>query len=170
MKRHMKKLLLLDADVVIDLHTLGLFEKVAKSYDLKVTREVLRETKYYLKGNKKIPIDIRKMVTTIEDVDVNFLKKVVLEEKEARLRVDQGEATSIAYIVQEVEEITFCTCDRAAITLMSYMELEHKAVSMEAVLRSAGHYKKLLPRHLESHFKEYVKDGKALRIQFKKLI
>ena len=121
MKRHMKKSLLLDADVVIDLHTLGLFEKVAKSYDLKVTREVLRETKYYLKGNKKIEIDIRKMVNTIDDVDVNFLKKVVLEEKEARLRVDQGEATSIAYIFQKVEEITFCTCDRAAITLMSML-------------------------------------------------
>jgi hypothetical protein len=95
---------------------------------------------------------------------------VVLEEKEARLRVDQGEATSIAYIVQAVEEITFCTCDRAAITLMSYMELEDKAVSVETALRSAGHHKKLLPRHLESQFKKYIKDGKALRVQYKKLI
>ncbi len=43
----MKKLLLLDADVVIDLHSLGLFEKMSKSYNLFVTREVFEEAKNY---------------------------------------------------------------------------------------------------------------------------
>ena len=45
----MKKLLLLDADVVIDLHSLGLFEKMTKSYDLFVTREVYEKAKFYKK-------------------------------------------------------------------------------------------------------------------------
>ena len=40
----MKKLLLLDADVVIDLHTLGMFEKMQNSYDLHITKEVLKES------------------------------------------------------------------------------------------------------------------------------
>jgi len=39
----MRKLLLLDADVIIDLHALDLFNKLSKSYDILVTPEVLRE-------------------------------------------------------------------------------------------------------------------------------
>jgi len=33
-KEIMRKLLLLDADVIIDLHTLGLFGKIRKAYDI----------------------------------------------------------------------------------------------------------------------------------------
>ncbi len=51
------------------------------------------------------------------------------------------------------------------------MELEQKAISMEKALRNAGHQaKKLYPRHLERTFKAAVKEGKTLRIQFKKLV
>jgi hypothetical protein len=42
LKKTMKKLLLLDADVIIDLHALGLFEKIAKTYDVHVTRTVFQ--------------------------------------------------------------------------------------------------------------------------------
>ena len=55
----MKKLLLLDADVVIDLHSLGLFGKMIKSYDLFVICQVFEEAKYYRKRNQKIPIKIK---------------------------------------------------------------------------------------------------------------
>jgi hypothetical protein len=54
----MKKLLLLDADVIIDLHSLGLFEKMSKSYSLYVTQEVLAEAKFYKRRNQKKPIKL----------------------------------------------------------------------------------------------------------------
>jgi len=51
------------------------------------------------------------------------------------------------------------------------MELEQKSISLEKTLRSDGyHGKKLYPRHLEKNFEAYIKEGKALRIQFKKLV
>jgi hypothetical protein len=87
------------------------------------------------------------------------------------LGIDPGESTSIAYLSQTDEEITFCTCDKAAIKLMSYMELEQKAMSLEKALKSAGyHGKKLYPRHFDKTFKTAVKEGKALRIQFKTFV
>ncbi|MBI4619296.1 MAG: hypothetical protein HY739_03905 [Desulfobacterales bacterium] len=49
----MRKLLLLDADVVIDLHTLGLFGKINKAYDVCLTRSVFEEVRYYKKGGAK---------------------------------------------------------------------------------------------------------------------
>jgi len=166
----MRKLLLLDADVIIDLHTLDLFEKVSKSYNICLTQIVFEEARYYKKGGAKIAIDI-KDVRIIEDVALEGLRKVKREAKEARLGIDPGESTSIAYLIQAEEEIIFCTCDQAAIKLIAYMELEQKSISLEKVLRTAGyHEKRLYPRNFEKTFKAYVKEGKSLRIQFKKLV
>jgi len=76
------------------------------------------------------------------------------EAKEARLGIDPGESISIAYLIQAEEEITFCSCDQAAIKLIAYMELEQKSISLEKLLRTAGyHEKRLYPRHLEKTFK-----------------
>jgi len=166
----MRKLLLLDADTVFDLHTLGLFGKINKAYDVCLTRSVFEEVDYYKKNGVKISIDI-KDTAIIENVDLENLIMVQREAKEARLGIDAGEAMSIAYLIQTEDDISFCTCDKAAIKLISYMELEHRAVSLEKALRAVGyHERNLYLRHLEETFKSAVKEGKTLRIQFKKLI
>ena len=169
MKKTMRKLLLFDADVVIDLHTLGLFRKISKAYDVCLTRTVFEEARYYKKDRAKIKIDI-KDAAIIEDIDLEILKKVQREAREARLGLDPGETTSIAYLIQ-TEELTFCTCDQAAIKLISYMELEQRAISLEKALRSIGYNERNLdPRHHEKTFGKCVKEGKTLRVQFKRLI
>jgi len=88
----MRKLLLLDADVIIDLHALGLFGKINKAYAICLTRNVIEEARYYKKDGAKIDIDI-KGVTIIENVDLESLRKVQEEAKEARLAIDPGEST-----------------------------------------------------------------------------
>jgi hypothetical protein len=165
----MKKLLLLDADVIIDLHSLQLFEKLRKSYNPYVTQEVLAKAKFYKRRNQKIPIKLGNKVTVVKDVRVEHLAAVQKEAQEAWLAIDSGEATSIAYILQGEKDLALCLCDKAAIKLMAYMNLEQNSVSLEKALKNAGHHAKLFPRHLESNFKDCVKRGKALRIQYKKL-
>lgn len=167
----MKKLLLLDAVVIIDLHTLDLFERIAQHYDVWVTKTVLGEAQYFKKEGKRERIDIRNTVTVIDDVILDSLKQVQHEAKEARLGIDPGELESIAYMSSTGEEITFCTCDKAAIKLISYIGLESKSMSVENAVRSTGYHEKhLYPRHFEKVFKQCIKDGEILRIQFKKLI
>jgi len=167
----MRKLLLLDADVIIDLHTLGLFGKISRAYDVYVTQEVYEEATYFKKGGSTNPINIADKVIVIGNVDLEGLEKVEKEAKEARLVIDPGESTSIAYINQTEEKMIFCSCDKAAIKLVSYMELEQKSISLENALKTTGyHGKKLYPRHLERTFKAAVNEGKTLRIQFKKLV
>lgn len=87
----MKELLLLDADVVIDLHILDLFDKMCSSYEILVTKVVLGEAVYYPKNGMQVPINIRNKVKIVKDIDVHFLKIVQEEEKEAGLRIDDGE-------------------------------------------------------------------------------
>lgn len=167
----MKKLLLLDADVIFDLHTLGLFEKIAKTYHLHVTRTVFGEAQYFKKDGIKHKIDIKADVSVIDDVALDSLQSVQTEAREAQLGIDPGELESIAFLSTAVDEITFCTCDKSAIKLISYMGLETRSVSVEQTVRNAGHHKRnLYPRHFDKLFQDCIKEGKALRIQFKKLI
>lgn len=54
----MKRSLLLDADVVIDLYTLDLIGKMAGSYELKATSEVFCEARFFRRGEERIPINL----------------------------------------------------------------------------------------------------------------
>jgi|GEM_PF-3506476 len=77
----MKKLLLLDADVIMDLHTLGLFEKITKTYEVSVARTVVDEAQYFKSGGKRHKIDIGDSVTIIDNVDIKSLMHVRNEAK-----------------------------------------------------------------------------------------
>jgi hypothetical protein len=166
----MKRLVLLDADVIIDLHTLGLFESLAKGYDVSVARSVFHEARYYPYHGKTHRIDIKDKVTIIDAHDEAEILKVKREAYEALLGIDPGETESIAYISSTEKDILFCTCDTSAIRLVSYMGLEHKSISMEKALQGIGKsIKGLSIKHSEKHFQENIKSGKALRIQYKKI-
>ena len=100
----------------------------------------------------------------IDEIEIETLGEVTAQAKKALLQIDPGEATSIAYLIQSGEDIRLCTCDKAAITLISFMGIEEKCISLEKALKEAGHHKTLYPRHLNSNFEECVKKGKELRI------
>ena len=166
----MKKLLLLDADVVIDLHTLGLFDRISKGYEIHITKTVLDEALYFKSDGTRTKINIRDRVTVIENVAVAHLQTVRKEAKEARLGIDPGEMEAIACLIQEDEGLIFCTCDQAAIKLLAFMNLEERSVSIEKALRTTGYQKKnLYPRHWEKTYTECIREGKTLRILLKKL-
>jgi len=167
----MRKLLLLDANVIIDLHTLGLFDKISKSYDLYVTPEVLKESDRFPFEGSYHPISIKDKVKVVQDVSIDTTNTIRKEAEEAGLAIEEGEATSIAYITQAIDEdVLFCTCDKAAIRLVSFMNLEEKSISVEKALRNVGyHQRNLYPRHFEKVFQECIKEGKTLRILHKKL-
>lgn len=162
----MTKLLLLDADVIIDLHSLDLFEKICRSYEVCITKTVSNEAKYYKKGGQKYPIQLHPEIEIIEDIKIKSLMEVEKHAKGVTLQIDPGEAESIAFLIEAEEEIKFCTCDRAAITLISYMDLDSKCISLESALKTVGFKFKnaLYPRHLEDNFKKCIKQGKEYRI------
>ena len=164
----MKKLVLLDADVIIDLHTLDLFTKICSAYKVYVTRTVFNEATYYKQGGRVYPLDIKGKVTIIDDVSLESLETVQNEAREALLGIDPGEKECIACLHETEEDFIFCTCDQAAIKLVAYMALEHQAMSVEMALRNIGYQKTLYPRHFEKTFKSCIKEGKSLRVLYKK--
>lgn len=167
----MRKLLLLDANVIIDMHTLELFDRICSTYEVYVTPEVLEESDRYPKDGRYHRISIKNKVKIISDTNVQDIDMVRQQANEAGLSIEEGETTSIAYLSESTDEdIFFCTCDKAAIRLVSFMNLEEKSISVEKALRNVGyHQRNLYPRHFEKVFQECIKEGKTLRILHKKL-
>jgi len=52
-------LLLLDADVVIDLHTLGVFDRIGRGFEIHITKTVLNEARYYKSSGRRVRINTR---------------------------------------------------------------------------------------------------------------
>ena len=160
----MTKLLLLDADVLIDLHSLDLFEKVCRNYEVCITKSVFDEAKYFKKDGARYAIQLPPEVEIIDDINIESLIVVEKQAKSVTLQIDPGEAVSIAYLIEADKEIKFCTCDKAAITLISYMDLDSKCISLESALKNVGIRKNLYPRHLDDSFNRCVRQGKEFRI------
>ncbi|MEA2082363.1 MAG: hypothetical protein U9O97_06450, partial [Elusimicrobiota bacterium] len=61
-------------------------------------------------------------------------------------------------------------CDAAAIKLIAYMELDNRSISVEKALRDTGYRERnFYPRHYQKTYERRIKEGKVLRVQFKKL-
>jgi len=54
------KLWLLDADVIIDLLSTGIFDSLLKNHQIYVATTVIDEVKHYYLDNNKLSIDLRK--------------------------------------------------------------------------------------------------------------
>ena len=93
----MKKLLLLDADVIIDLHTLDLFERILRTYDVYVTRTVLKEARFFKRAGRREQIDITDVVTVVH-VTPERLNVIRIEALLAQRGIDAGEMEAMAYL------------------------------------------------------------------------
>lgn len=144
----MKKLPLLDADVIIDLHTRGLFDGINKSFEVCITKTVLDEALYFKSEGAKAKINVRNRVTVIENVAVEHLQAVRSEAKEARLGIDPGETEAIACLMQAEKSLIFCTCDKAAIKLLAFMTLKEDPSFLKRPFGPPAIRKKPLPQAL----------------------
>jgi hypothetical protein len=164
----MKRSLLLDADVIIDLYSLNLIDALARSYDLKATSTVFYiEAEYYLRGGIRHQIMPTGRITLTDSFNPGYLNTVREAAKQAQLALDDGELESIAYLLFDDGGIKFCTCDKAAIRLSAFMGLEQRLISLQEAFRQRGGHRLcgLLPRHTERAFQAEIKQGKALRVR-----
>lgn len=158
------KLWLLDADVSIDLLSMGIFDKLVKMHEVSVCSTVINEVKFYRYDGNKKAIDFRKKyvesglvkeysssVEELEDI-LSRLTSIQLE------TIHSGELESLAVLARE-EEMTFCSCDAATIRALPFLDLSDRGISVEGLLRQAGLLKSALE---EKHKDEYFKNNLAI--------
>jgi len=142
--------LILDANVIIHLFKIDLWEKVIESYDVLVAGTVRQETKFYEDLQKKLhtcdlePYSEKNLIAIFElepsDLKIfrNKFDPSYLE------RLDAGEAESLAYLlIKENKDIYICSSDAIVFRILGALRISEKGISLEEVLQQIGYAKKL---------------------------
>lgn len=128
------RLLLLDANVVIYLCELGLWEKFIEKCDVTLAKTVVDEVKSYdLRPDieaKKIQC-VEASLKSIRDFRVK-LGAVYLD------RMDPGEAESLAYLMQSRERWQLSSGDEIVYKTLGLLNRAEQGISLEEILQGIG--------------------------------
>jgi len=168
------KLWLLDADVIIDLLGLNIFDKLIKIHQVLVASTVADEVKHYRREGEKVSVDfrqgyvrpgrLREAGASAEEL-VEIVRRLPEIKREG---LHAGELESIAVLLRD-ESLTFCTCDAATIRALPLFDLAERGVSTETLLRKSGLLKPgLQDRHTDEYFRNNLKIGHQERILYQR--
>lgn len=158
---------ILDANVVIDAHRLGVWKALVTQYKITVTNTIAAEVQFYEgEDGTRYDIDLFKCeeegIIEIIESEVGEIESVAKKlNPEYAKKVDPGELGAIALIHSGRlgDEFRFCTADGVAIKVMSALGIGSFAVPACKLLEAIG-YKKPLPwRYGEEYFKAKLADG-----------
>jgi len=161
---------LLDADVIIKLLELSVFDSLAKQHKLHVASTVIDEVKFYKKNNQKILVDFRQVYVASGRVvevtaSVSDMQQVLLKLPPIkRDAIHPGEIETLSILVRD-DSLILCTFDAAAIRAVPFLDARDRAISAERLLQtsgltlSPGH--KLDPRLSEEYFQSNLSIGQT---------
>lgn len=164
------KLWLLDADIIIDFLSIGVFEKLTKHHEVHVASSVIDEVKFFKKDQEKITINFREKF-----IDTNIVKELsalpaeveqMLSKLPSSMRetLHTGEIESLT-ILSKREDLTFCTCDAATLRTLPFLNLSEAGISAEKLLETSGLSKSDLQiKHTENFFKTNLEIGNREKI------
>jgi len=162
------QLVILDANVIIDAHKMGLWKHLTSQYRVQVPSTVLREEARFFKNryDQQVDIDLQTNLSAgqIQEIEATAeeLEALTLAATSSFLRsIDEGETEAIAILRGgRFKESVFCTGDQLAIKAISVFELSDQAVSFERLLNDSGSSIKCLPRHYsEERLKKLLVEG-----------
>ncbi len=159
------KLWLLDADVIIDLLSLSLFDKLIRNHKVFAGSTVIGEVKSFKRSNERQSIDLRQNYIEngfIKELSASAeeIKKVLSKlPKNNRDAIHAGELESLAILVRE-DNLNFCSCDATAIRTLPLLGLSDRGISVEKLLKLSGlTQSSLKERHTEKYFKNNLAIG-----------
>lgn len=167
------KLLLLDADVIIDLLGFDLFDSLLNAYEVYVCSTVIDEIKTYKSQGITVPINFRqRYIDTTKVIELSAYSTEMKEMIERiptifRGTIDAGESESLTVLYKRSDlDLFFCSCDARAIKFLSYLRISNKGISLEKILNTVGQKGvNLQKRHTERYFKDNLRQGSIEFIQ-----
>lgn len=168
------KLWLLDADVIIKLLELDVFDLLVDRHEVHVASTVIGEVKYFRRQGRKVGVDFRGTYVesgrVVEDsATVEQMREVVARLPVLKQQViHAGELEALAILVNR-EDLTLCTFDAAAIRTLPFLDASDRSVSAERLLQASG--LKLSPGHkldarlTEEYFRSNLEHGQLEFIQ-----
>lgn len=168
------KCVLLDANVVIEAHSIGVWQKLLDRCQIMIPSIVVRdEALFYSRETNGIHEDIYlpklvqdgkiiELTATAEDLHSLYgtFDRVFVE------GIDPGEAEALALLKsRKAAEACFCTGDALAIRALAMLGMSEVGISLETLLKRLGLQRKL--QHFwftEEFFQENLKRGSIKRV------
>lgn len=143
------KLLLLDANVVIYLHELGLWDTVVEQCDVHLSATVIGECDFFRDANEiDHRIDLRPYIengtVTMFEVPLDKIIAFMADfSKSYKADLDPGEAESLTYLLESTDEYTICSADHIVFQVLGSHYRSGQGLSLEELLQVLGKTRKL---------------------------
>lgn len=142
----MKKLnlLLFDANIVIYLFKLGIWDKVIALCDVHLSETVVDEARFYDDAS-----GFEKTIDLGAEIESGGIKTFGLETSKLAAfrhqfdplyfeRLDPGELESLVFLSDAEEEYLLCSADSIVFKVLGNLRLSHQGISLEEVLQRIG--------------------------------
>lgn len=165
------KLLILDANVVIHLHELGLWLKLINVCDVHLPRTVVGEADFYEVDGERCYIDLQ---PDIEHKRVHVFDVVLSEIKAFRDQfdplyvegLDPGECEALAYLCRSADFFLISSGDAIVYRVLGRLNRSDQGISLEEVLQKIGLQQSRLPWSCSKAFRaKYTKEGEVNALQ-----
>ncbi len=143
--RPKSRLIIPDADVIIRLCELGVWDKFIAVNSVFVAQTVVDEAHFHTDADGRIlPINLTHLAEQgkIQLVDVGMTDLIGVHEEAKKMRaplIHDGERDTLAAVLSEqTPELTACLIDEEAITCAVLIGLKESCISVESALRNCG--------------------------------
>lgn len=169
----MKRLsfLLLDANVVIALFKLGIWEKVVAACDLHLAETVVHESHFYEDdAGARHDFDLSPFIADGRirqfAVQVDAVKRFVDGfGADYMEKLDAGEAESLAHLEKASDEHRICSADAIVFRVLGNLDRGDQGVSLQEVLEKLGLGRKLPTQFTKTMRDRWTAQGVAERLQ-----
>jgi hypothetical protein len=157
----MKKLrfLLLDANVIIKLHELKLWDPIVERCDVFVAETVVREAQYFEGDAGHEAIDLTSYIESKRITSVGMTGSDVAKFRDGFSsdyleRIDPGEAESLAFLLSSNDPCQICSADAIVYRILGRLNRGEQGISLEEILHRTG-LSTAVPHQYRRAFREH---------------
>jgi hypothetical protein len=174
MKTIKPKLVLLDANIIIYLHELGIWSEIIERVEIIIPSIIFNDEAafYRSKDNNKLPIKID-LAKNLNDGKIILCEAEAMEMIELKTvfnpgfaeSIHDGEAEALAILKRKVKtDLKFCTADYFAIQALAMLGFSEHGISLEVLLSAIGFQKIIKYRYTEKCLQDQLRIGCQNRI------
>lgn len=164
---------LLDANIVIEAHELGVFDKLLDSVAITLPSIIIdREAKYFFDPLAKAsaialhPLLEKGRLHKIEATGEELLDLTNQFDRVFVERIDEGEAEALAVLMAErLPDHFFSTADAPAIRALALLGMSERGISLEMLLSAVGLTRRVEMQYTDAFFRRVLLEGQRMRVQ-----
>ncbi|MEN6440521.1 MAG: hypothetical protein ABFD97_18260 [Syntrophobacter sp.] len=165
------KCVLLDANIIIEAYSQGVWEVLVDKLELVVSSIVAREEAlFFVRGELPQAINLRKLISEGRVTEIAATSELMISingyfDRNFIEGLHEGEAEALALVrAGSIGEALYCTGDAIAIQALAMLGHFEIGISMESLLKQAGLQKQLDIQFTEKFFRTNIGIGKENRI------